>query len=228
MNRTIRLVTTILIGAVAVHGAEMPGRPLPPSAEVVLEWLRYGNERHAQGKPVHWHQSVERRQEVAGSERPHAIVLTCSDSRVPPELVFDQGIGDLYVVRVAGNVAGEKELASIEYAAEQFGSQVVVVMGHQRCHVVEAALKGEGKPGRLGAIVASLSGAVARAKVMPGDPTDRAGRITAQMVATQLRNSEPVLGRLSRMGKLTVIAAYYDLDSGEVSWLPGEKVDTGN
>ena len=135
----------IWLVAILSCGAAWASEPVPKaaaSAEMVLDWLRYGNERHAQGRYVYWHQSLDRRREVARQERPHAVVLTCSDSRVPPELLFDQGIGDLYVVRVAGNVAGEKELGSIEYAVEQLGAPLVVVLGHQRCHAVETAVRG--------------------------------------------------------------------------------------
>jgi carbonic anhydrase len=206
-----------------VAPAADPPKPARPVPDAALEWLRYGNERHVEGRYVHWHQSVERRREVAAQERPHAIVLTCSDSRLPPELVFDQGIGDLYVVRVAGNVAGEKELASIEYAAEQLGVPLVVVLGHKRCHVVQAAVRGGELTGHLGSIIASLSPAVERAKAMLGDAVDQTARVNVQMVVEQLRNSEPVLGRLSRSGQLKVTGAYYDLDYGEVTWLPAEK-----
>ena len=197
MKRFIRLAAA-LVAAVGAWAAEPPKQP--PSADVVLEWLRYGNERHAQGKYVYWHQSLDRRREVAREERPHAIVLTCSDSRVPPELVFDQGIGDLYVVRVAGNVAGEKELGSIEYAAQELGAPLVVVLGHQRCSAVHTAVKGGDMTGHIGAIVASLSPAVARAKELPGDTVDQAIQINVKMTVEQLRTSEPVLAKIATNG----------------------------
>ncbi len=218
-----RLLFALCLHAGAAWAVEPP-KP-PPSADVVLDWLRYGNERHAEGKYVHWHQSPDRRREVARQERPHAIVLTCSDSRLPPELVFDQGLGDLFVVRVAGNVAGEKELASIEYAAEHLGVPLVVVLGHQRCQIIQTAVKGGEMPGHLGSIVASLSPAVARARLMSGDTADQAAQFNVQMVVEQLRNSEPVLGRLWRMGRLKVTGAFYNLDQGDVSWIGGEKAD---
>ena len=220
MKPCIRLATILYCGAA---WASEPPPKTSPSAEMVLDWVRYGNERHVQGKYVYWHQSLDRRREVARQERPHAVVLTCSDSRVPPELLFDQGIGDLYVVRVAGNVAGEKELGSIEYAVEQLGAPLVVVLGHQRCHAVETAVRGGELSGHIGSIVASLSPAVAQARRMGGgDVADQAIRINVQTVAEQLRSSEPVLSRLVRAGMLKIAGGYYSLDSGEVSWLPNE------
>jgi carbonic anhydrase len=218
MIRCLLAVTWGLLGAVVAAASE-PVK-LPPSAEIVLEWLRYGNERHAQGKYVHWHQSVERRQDVAHNEKPHAVILTCSDSRVPPELLFDQGIGDLYVVRVAGNGAGEREIATIEYAAERLGVPLIVVLGHQRCHIAEAAVKGGEVSRALAPVVASFAPAVARVKSLGGDPTDHAARIHAEFVAEKLRTAEPGLARLVRMGKLRVVSAYYSLDDATVGWAP--------
>ncbi len=224
MRSITSLVAAITVCSALALAADLAKAPTAPDA--ALEWLRYGNERHVEGRYVHWHQSPERRREVAMQERPHAIVLTCSDSRVPPELVFDQGIGDLYVVRVAGNVAGEKELASIEYAAEQLGVSLVVVLGHQRCNIVQMAVRGGAMPGHLGSIVASLSAAVARAKAMPGDAADQAAQINVETVVDQLRESEPVLGKLSRAGRLKVTGAFYNVDRGDVTWMgSGEKAE---
>lgn len=193
-----------------------------PSPDIVLGWLKYGNERHAAGKYVHWHQNQDRRREVAIAERPHAIVVSCSDSRVPPEVLFDQGIGDLYVVRVAGHVVGEKELGSIEYAAERLQAPLIVVLGHQRCHAVEAAVHGHAGQGHMGSIIASLSLAVARSKSLPGDPMENAIVTNVETTAEQLRDSEPVLGHMARSGRIRVVGAYYNLETGKVEWL-GER-----
>jgi carbonic anhydrase len=207
--------------AVAVWGGrlEAADSPAHPSPEMILEWLRFGNERHAAGKYVHWHQTIERRREVARQQRPRAVVLSCSDSRVPPEIVFDQGLGDLFVVRVLGNVAGDKEIASIEHAIIRFETPLVVVTGHQRCEAVEAALAGSAAPGHFGSLTASLSAAVARIRVVSGDRLEQASRANVEHVADQIRNSEPVIAGQARQGKIRVLGAYYNLDSGVVSWL---------
>ena len=224
MRSITSVAAAMTVFSVLTLAADLP-KPSPPP-DAALEWLRYGNERHMEGRYVHWHQSPERRREVALQERPHTIVLTCSDSRVPPELVFDQGLGDLFVVRVAGNVAGEKELASIEYAAEQLGVSLVVVLGHQRCNIVQAAVRGGAMPGHLGSIAASLSPAIARAKAMPGDAVDQAAQLNVEMVVDQLRESEPVLGKLYRAGRLKVTGAFYNVDRGDVTWMGNsEKAD---
>lgn len=190
-----------------------------PSAQTALQWIKYGNERHAAGRYVHWHQSAQRRAEVAVAQRPHTVVVSCSDSQVPPEILFDQGLGDLYVVRVAGNVVGERELASIEHAVEQLGVRLVVVMGHQRCGAVMAAVKGGTTPGRLGVITSALAPAVARARSGYGDPVDNAAQSNVRLGVEAIRSSEPLLSHHATSGKLEVVGAYYSLDTGEVRWL---------
>src|SRR6188474_1836386 len=105
----------------------------PPSAEVVLRELKAGNDHHVTKRYQHPHQSAARQRELAAGQAPHAIVLSCADSRVTPEIILDQGLGDLFDIRVAGNVASDTELASIEYAASHLHTPVVVIMGHQKC-----------------------------------------------------------------------------------------------
>lgn len=194
-----------------------------PSGQTALQWIKYGNERHMAGKYVHWHQSVERRKEVAvAGQRPHTIIVSCSDSHVPPEILFDQGLGDLYVVRGAGNIVGERELASIEYAAEHLGAPLIVVLGHQRCGAVAAAVKGGDMPGHLGLLMSGLAPAVARAKGMQGDRTELAAHENVRLGVETIRASEPLLSHLVSSGKVHVAGAYYSLDSGEVRWLAPE------
>jgi len=219
--RTLFVFSITVFTAIAAdsHGPQTASKGISP--EVALEWLKYGNERHVQGKHVHWHQSLDRRREVAKEKYPHAIVLSCADSRVPPEIVFDQGLGDLFVVRVAGNVAGEKEIGSIEYAAEHLHAPLIVVMGHQRCGALQAAVGGGAAPCHIGSLIASLTPAVARVKGMAGDTVDHAIHANVRMVADQLRENEPILGHLVKTGKVKVVGAYYSLDTGEVHWIEG-------
>jgi len=120
-------------------GAALSAQEKMPSADAVLRELKAGNDHHVAKRYQHPHQSAGRQRELADGQSPHAIVLSCADSRVAPEIILDQGLGDLFDVRVAGNVASDTELASIEYAAEHLHTPVLVVMGHQKCGAVTAA-----------------------------------------------------------------------------------------
>jgi carbonic anhydrase len=184
-----------------------------------LARLREGNERFAAGELARAHQTLERRSEVARGQHPLAVIVGCADSRVPPELVFDQGLGDLFVVRCAGNVLGDAALGSIEYAVEHLGCELVVVLGHERCGAVEAVLKGGALPGHLAAFVPAIQPSATAAKKLGGDALDQAVRLNALRIATELRVSEPLLAEHVHGGSLTVVAARYDLDTGEIEWL---------
>src|SRR6478752_2340602 len=117
-----------------------------PSAAAVLRELQAGNAHHVAKQYQHPHQTAARQRELASGQHPHAIVLSCADSRVAPEIIFDQGLGDLFDVRVAGNVASDTEIASIEYGASHLHAPLCVVMGHQMCGAVTAAAEsGEGE-----------------------------------------------------------------------------------
>jgi len=184
-----------------------------------LPRLLAGNHRYVTGTVAHPNQTAGRRRAVAGSQHPFAIILGCADSRVPPEVVFDQGLGDLFVVRVAGNIADPAALASIEYAAEHLGVELIVVLGHSRCGAVDAAVKGGEAPGHLSVLVDAIMPAVEKTRDQPGDRLNNAVKANALLVAEQLRTSDPVLSHLVQDGKLRVVAALYDLDSGKVDVL---------
>jgi carbonic anhydrase len=183
-----------------------------------LMMLRDGNARYVAGKPTRPNQSVDRRAEVAGGQHPYAVVLTCSDSRVPPEMIFDAGLGDLFVVRVAGNTADDAAIGSIEYAVEHLGATLIVVMGHDKCGAVKAAVDGADSttpaPGHLPAVVGPIADAVKQTKGKNGDPLDLAIRANVANVVQQLKTSKPVLGDRVSEGKLQVIGACYHLDNG--------------
>jgi carbonic anhydrase len=179
-----------------------------------LTALLDGNQRFTMGHTTHPNQSTTRRQEVASAQEPFAIIVGCADSRVPPEVVFDQGLGDVFVVRAAGQVVDDVGLGSIEFAVVKLGARLIVVLGHERCGAVEATLKGAGVPGHIGAVVAAIKPAIARSTSEPGDPLDNAIRDNVRAVVTRLRSSEPVLAPMVREGSLRVVGAVYDLDSG--------------
>jgi len=191
-----------------------------PTADAVLGELKAGNQRHVKTQYQHPHQTAARRQTLAHGQQPHAVILTCADSRVPPEIVFDEGLGDLFDVRVAGNVAGDAEIASIEYAVEHLHTPLVVVMGHQSCGAVGAAIEGGEAPGHLPSLVNAIAPAVEKARKLHGDLSDNAIRINVEMVVDQLRASHPVLAEAVTSGKLRIVGAVYSLSTGNVAWLP--------
>jgi carbonic anhydrase len=193
--------------------------PSPLTGEEALRRLIEGNRRHLAGEFTITQRLAERRQAVAKVQRPFAAILGCSDSRLPPEIVFDHSLGDLFVVRVAGNIADEHGLASLEFAATQFGTPLVVVLGHVRCGAVAAALAGTEMPGHIGSLAAAIAPAVRMAKGQAGDPLDAAIRANIRMTVDELRGSKPILGELVRTGKLKVVGALYSLDTGKVEFL---------
>lgn len=223
LTKTLLLAPALLLAATIALWGFLWGFSSPEAAAneslTPLERLESGNERFASGEPARLHQSFERRSEVARGQAPMAVIVGCADSRVPPELVFDQGLGDLFVVRCAGNVLGAAALGSIEYAVEHLGCELVVVLGHERCGAVDAVLKGGELPGHLAAFVPVISRVLLEAEHLGGDVLDQAVRLNARRIAGDLRASDPILLELVHARKLTIVAARYDLDTGAVEWL---------
>jgi len=190
------------------------------SNERFVQRLLDGNRRYADGKPSHPNQTLERRKQVTKGQHPFAVVLSCSDSRVPPEIIFDQGLGDLFVVRVAGNIVDDAGLGSIEYAVEHLHASLIVVLGHERCGAVEAAVKGGEAPGRIKSLVEAIRPAVEEAKGEPGDLAENAMRANVKRVVHHLKTSKPILKQFVHKGTLTVVGARYGLDDGQVTVIP--------
>jgi carbonic anhydrase len=182
-----------------------------------LQGLLEGNRRYVRSHLKHPHQDRKRRTAVASGQRPPAIVLSCADSRVPPEIVFDQGLGDLFVIRVAGNVVDDHILGSIEYAVEHLGAQLIMVLGHERCGAVTAALEPGEPHDHVASLLASIRAALPAEK--GADPVDTGVRANVLHSVGLLSGSEPVLAPACRAHKLQVVGARYDLDSGEVELL---------
>ncbi|HEY3659944.1 MAG TPA: carbonic anhydrase, partial [Candidatus Udaeobacter sp.] len=162
----------------------------------------------------------DRRTELANVQHPFAVIVSCSDSRVPPEIVFDQGLGDLFIVRVAGNVMNDEGLGSIEYAVDHLGSRLILVLGHQRCGAVDAAkqtIAAKGKaPGHIQSLVTAIKPAVeATAK----DDLDTTIKVNVKNVVQGLRSSTPILKTEVDSGKIQVVGGYYSLDTGAVTFL---------
>jgi carbonic anhydrase len=190
------------------------------TADSVLAELTAGNAHHVAHRYQHPHETAERQRELASGQNPHAEILSCADSRVPPELIFDQGLGDLFIIRVAGNVVSDTELGSLEYGAEHLHVPLLVVLGHQHCGAVTAAVEGGEAEGHIAALVNLLRPAVEKTRGMPGDHVENAVKANVEMVVKQLRSSTPVLAKLVSEGKLKVVGAVYSLDTGKVTWLP--------
>jgi len=186
------------------------------AAARALTALREGNERFASAHPAHPRSDAARRAEVRSGQHPFAAVISCSDSRVPPEIVFDQGIGDLFVVRTAGNVLDDVGLASIEYAVEHLGVALVVVLGHGGCGAVRSAAAGGEAPGHLGRIVEALAPSLAHARRAGGDIVEAAVRENVRSTVSDLRGSEPILRPLVEEGRVSVVGACYSMEHGTV------------
>jgi carbonic anhydrase len=144
------------------------------------------------------------------------VIVGCSDSRIPPEILFDQGIGDIFVIRDAGNIVDDVALGSIEYAVDHLGTKLVVILGHSKCGAVTATVQGGEAHGHIGGIVKAIAPAVKKAKGKKGDLTDNAIRANIELVAKQVKTSAPVLAKLVRAGKVKVVGAYYNIDTGLV------------
>jgi carbonic anhydrase len=189
------------------------------SADQALQRLMEGNKRFAAGSQIRPRQTPARRIEVAEAYKPLAAVFGCADARVPPEMIFDQGLGDLFVVRNAGHLVDDNVLASIEYAVEYLHVPLVVVLGHKNCGAVTEALKGVEATGHITNLLKAIQPAVEKVKRQPSTMLDNAIRANIIMAVARLRTSQPLLGKLYLDGKLKVVGAYYDLNLGEVSLL---------
>ena len=218
MNHFSKLAIAILfvIAATLTHLPDQGESKVTPDS--VLAELKSGNAHHARHQYQHPHDTVARQRELVAGQHPHAELLSCADSRVPPEIIFDQGLGDLFVVRVAGNVATDTEIGSLEYGAEHLHIPLLVVLGHESCGAVTAAVQGKAE-GHIAALINLIKPAVEQSRGTPGDPVANAVRANVQMVVRQLRSSTPILSELVAHGKLKVVGGVYSLETGEVTWL---------
>jgi carbonic anhydrase len=211
-----------LVGMNQFARAADPAHPDQPSvgpAEAISK-LKEGNGRYTSGNLQHPGQTTERRTELAKTQHPFAAIVSCSDSRVPPEIVFDQGLGDLFVVRVAGNVINDEGLGSVEYTVDHLGTRLILVLGHQSCGAVKAAretIAAKGKaPGHIESLVTAIKPAVeATAK----DDLETTVKANVKNVVRALRFSTPILKAKVDSGEIQVIGGYYSLDTGAVTFL---------
>ena len=224
--RRISLAMLVLIVAAALASPTPAAGPNPGiSADEAMRVLKAGNARYVEGKPQHPHQDrVRRALTAAQGQHPLAAVLTCSDSRTPTEIIFDQGIGDIFVIRVAGNVAATDEIGSIEYAVDHLAVPLVVVLGHTQCGAVTAVVDNAKQPPNIAKLLGPIKPAVDKARE---DNPDAANDVLLQAAITDnvwqavddmLRQS-PIIRDKARENQVQVAGALYDLDSGQVQWL---------
>ena len=245
----ILLITASLcVGSEVAYAADPThaDQPIVPPAEAMSR-LKEGNGRFTAGNPQHPHDSVDerkymaansyenagtiplgmtseqaakRRAELTKSQHPFAIILSCSDSRVPPETVFDEGLGDLFIVRVAGNVLNDEGLGSIEYGVDVLGARLIVVLGHQSCGAVDAAMKtvaAKGKaPGHIQSLVTAIKPVV---DATPKGDLDTMIKANVKHVVDALRSSTPILKARVDSGEVQVTGGYYALETGAVTFL---------
>lgn len=183
-----------------------------------LETLEKGNARFASMHAVHPHETQKRMLEISSAQHPFAVVVCCSDSRVPPELVFDQGLGDLFVVRTAGNLLGGLEIGSVEYAVEHLGVKEVIVMGHEQCGAVRAFVEGGEAPGHIKDIVDSIRAEQEIKQIPAGDKNLLDDCIRANIFhgLHQLKKQSPLLAGKLAQKEITLTGAYYELKTGRV------------
>lgn len=189
-------------------------------AKTALKELIAGNARFTSGQMTHQHIGPERRAELAKGQKPFAVILSCSDSRVPPEVLFDQGLGDIFVIRNAGNVVDSASLGSIEYAVDHLHSPLVVVLGHDKCGAIGAAVEGGEAHGSIGAILAKIERAVKTAKASGASGAELVEKTADENIKTSMADvkASHIVQHLIGEGKLSVVGAKYDLASGVVTF----------
>ncbi len=208
-------------GIFAVLGAAAEASPPPPAGaksapEEAIEKLLAGNKRYVEGRLQSPRADLARlRRETEQTQKPFAAVLSCSDSRLPVELVFDQSLGQIFVARIAGNITTPEIIASLEYGAAILGTKAILVLAHENCGALKAALAGKPAPGQISALYPHLQPAVREA----GGSLEAAARANARLQASLLREASPVLSALASKGALAIRAGYYSLASGRVALL---------
>lgn len=188
-------------------------------AAIALQLLKEGNERYTFDHVEHPHEGAQRRLELSTAQHPFAIILGCGDSRVVPELIFDQGVGDLFVLRIAGNVADDAVIASIEYAIQHLGTRLIVVLGHEKCGAVTAAVQHETSEGKVNSLLSYIEPAIQSVLTHTGDLITNAIRAHTKRMVNTIRTAEPIVSSEHSSGNLWVVPAYYNLTTGSVDFL---------
>jgi carbonic anhydrase len=197
------------------------GKTSPASGEAssALNALIKGNERFIEHHLEHPNQTSGRLEEIAQTQKPIAVIVSCSDSRVPPEIIFDQGLGDLFIIRSAGQVLSDPALGSIEYALEHLNVKLIMVLGHERCGAVKATKEAgdSAVPAHIASLVKAIKPAVEKTRDLSGDPLTNAIQANIKMQVELLKKSEPIISEYIKKKGVRIVGAYYDLDTGVVS-----------
>ena len=222
-----RFLSTLACGCLAgavghrALAADAPKTTL--TADQALDLMRKGNDDFVNDRAVTPAIGHTRRLQIAAGQTPFAVLVGCSDSRVSPELLFGRGLGELFIVRVAGNSVDRTALGSIQYGVAELGCPLVIVLGHERCGAIIAAVKAVTEdvqfPGAIGEMVAPIIPAVLRAQKMPGDLVTNAVKENARRVARRLRETDDVMSDPVQAGKVKIVPAYYSLADGTVEYM---------
>lgn len=189
-----------------------------PPQEALLRLIE-GNKRFVLGTSIRPNQSLARARELSAGQTPFAVIVGCSDSRVPSEIIFDQGLGDLFIVRTAGQVSTYASWGSIEFALDVLHARLIVVLGHTNCGAVSAACNVPDVPGHIVTLINAIRPASAKAARMNGDLVDNAVKVNVAMQVMQLRDLEPVLARKFKSEQIKIVGGVYDLATGLVTFL---------
>ncbi|MDD2336986.1 MAG: carbonic anhydrase [Geobacteraceae bacterium] len=221
----LKVAAVAAVGTLLSVAAFASGNGVGMNADEALQKLMKGNKQFVDQQQTRQTlcDLTTTRQSLANSQKPYAVILSCSDSRVPPEIIFNKGLGEIFVIRVAGNIPDPIVLGSIEYAVEHIGSPLVMVLGHERCGAVTAAVDAKGKPeGNIGAIIKTITPAVktARKEYTGKDKAqliETAVDVNVRLVAANLTKQSSVIKHLVKEGKVKIVTAKYDLDDGTVT-----------
>jgi carbonic anhydrase len=225
---TLTACNEIIINRSEITIPENNPNPNPVSAEAAKRRLIEGNRRFVNQNRQYPNQSKRRLQSVSKKQYPYAAILGCADSRVPPEIIFDQGLGDLFVVRVAGNIATNETIGSLEYATANLGTQLIVVLGHKGCGAVSAAFDNQPDDGNINSVVDDI-----RPSLSPNSRTRRNSNSNRNDVnddnnavinnieyqARKLQDNSQIIDKLIRDDRLKIVGAYYDINTGKVRFL---------
>ena len=199
------------------------------SAELALQQLLNGNKRFITDKSLHPNQDIKRRSELKKGQNPVALILSCYDSRITPEIIFDQGLGDLFILRTAGNVLNTHIIGSIEYAVKYLQIPLVMVLGHEDCAAIDFAMKNINTDSNIDDVVNTIRQNIGQIDMDQENFLDIAAKKNVQVVIDQLKSLSPIIFRLINAKQLKIVGGYYNLKSGKVDIIPElEKVNAYN